>query len=209
MSQKIVQISAIIVSVLFFTTCTPDKKESENPLPETMQALFNFIETEDKNFCDTNKIIGGDCGFGSVYLNEKGEALFTEFCMGQDTTSYSVGTYVSTDSTLVCSFEKEFCYYDCSDCIEQTTITNPNSGKLHSSSQWNLTLQKSINCKNYDYFRPNTSEEDAEIRKEVEEVKKSGGELVYKRGLVFKKASNEDLKEFLQTIHKIKVLSNL
>lgn len=209
MSQKIVQISAIVVSVLVFATCTPEKEKSENPLPQTMQALFNFIETEDQNFCDTNKIIGGDCGFGSVYLNEKGEALFTEFCMGQDTTSYSIGTYVNNDSTLVCSFEKEFCYYDCSDCVEQTAITNPNSGKLHSSSQWTLTLQKNVNCKNYEYFRPSTPKEDEEIRKEVEEVKKSGSELVYKRGLVFKKASNEDLKEFLQSIHKIKTLNNL
>lgn len=209
MSQKSVHILAIVVSVLFFTMCTPVKKENENPLPKTMQALFNFIETEDQNFCDTNKIIGGDCGFGSVYLNEKGDALFTEFCMGQDTMSYILGTYVNNDSTLVCSFEKEFCYYECSGCTEQTAITNPNSGKLHSSPQWTLTLQKNINCKNYDYFRPNTIEEDAEIRKEVEDVKKSGIELMYKRGLVFKKASNEDLKEFLQSIHKIKTLNNL
>jgi hypothetical protein len=203
--MKYLRLSAALV--LLITACNSEKKEETNEQVKPMEALYNFAETQDPNFCDTNAILGGDCGFGYLYLNQKGEAIYNSFCMGQDSTSFSIGTYTITDSTLVCAFSKDYCYYSCDGCsVEVDTLpSDPNSGKLHLSSQWTLKLQK-LSCKAFEYGRRNSPEEQAEIDKEVAGYEKEGVALVKKTGYAFSRVNDKELQEFKGNWTKIKAL---
>ena len=142
------------IILFLITSCSDQNKEINKPTRKTFEAVYHFVPTVDPNYCDKDSIIPGDCGFGDIYFMKNGVAIYTEFCMGQQTTAYIIGSYLITDSNLVCTFNSIYEYYDCSDCEEQNPV-DPNSGKIKAIRPWTLTLTK-LNCDNFAYCIPET-----------------------------------------------------
>lgn len=143
------------IILFLITSCSDQSKEKIKPARKTIEAVYHFAPTFDPNYCDKDSIVPTDCGLGDMYLAKNGIAIYTEFCMGQQTTAYIIGSYSITDSNLVCTFNSFYEYYDCSDCEEQNPV-DPNSGKIKAIRPWTLKLGK-LNCDNFEYFIPETS----------------------------------------------------
>ena len=132
---------------------------SENPKPEATETddpgmhfdqVFTFMETSDKTFCDSNMIVPTDCGGGQMYLTKNGNVLYTTFCMGSDTNTYSIGKYKVTGNDVKCSFDKSYSYFNGYNGDEVEKPYDPNSGKLIGCKPWTIEMKK-LDCKSYDY----------------------------------------------------------
>ena len=172
--KKFIVSQLIFVSVLFIA-CT-DKRINQ---------LYFFGETSDPKYCSKDSIVASDCSGGVIYLTEKGNAIYSFWCLGNDSTSFDIGTYQMNDSKVTCSFEKGYTYY--SQVLTDTSKLNFNSGKIKRIRPWGIVLNK-LNCPNFEYgFKSN----------------------IGKSHYVLAKADSEKSKIFFDDFLKIKALNNL
>jgi hypothetical protein len=177
-----------------------------------LDIVYHFDKTSDSNFCNPDSLHDTDCELGYLYLTPKGNAIYHKYCFGTDTTIYCIGSYFITDSTISCSFDRDFVFAECTACdtVEQNK-TNPNSGILKHESHEKLVLIKS-NCNNkLAYHVLPTEEQKQNSIKQLELFKQFGGRVTLQRfmGFVFSSADINDAKGFREKIKKIPALSNL
>jgi hypothetical protein len=209
--KKYFILTTTAILLLSTTACNNETKTDKQETPKAVDGVYHFAETSDSKFCSSDSIIPGDCGFGELYLTKKGNAIYNFICMGQDTESYSVGSYVVTDSTITCTFNRDYNYK--LDCIglpgcEDKKPADPNSGKIKGTETWTLDLIKA-NCKTFQYYILPTKEQQLESKQNLEEAKKGNYDLLRFRGYVLSLLPDKDAKQYVDTLFKIKALSDL
>lgn len=141
--------------------CNPSSEnETDTPTPtenKTFEKLYDFAETTDKTFCNPDSIVGTDCGGGDIYFTKAGTVFYSFFCMGADTTTYHIGKYIMTDSTIDCTFSQRYSYFRGHDepvfddnGKEVIEKIDPNSGKIEPGKAWTIHLVK-LKCDKFDY----------------------------------------------------------
>lgn len=178
-----------LATIILFLTVACDKQQQPDkikPTRRTTEAVYHFSQTTDPNYCSKDSIIPTDCGIGEIYLAKNGIAFYNEFCMGQENTTIIVGIYSITDSNVICTFNRYYTYYDCTDCEEQKPV-DPNSGKFVQIKPHSVELKK-LNCTDYDYCVPQSPQTSR---------------------VVFAKSDEADTKKFTEFISKINSLQAL
>jgi hypothetical protein len=129
---------------LFFTACNLENTSG------TFDQVYDFVETKDMTYCNPDSILGGDCGGGNFYFTNKGYVFYTFSCYGSDSTSFEIGTYKVEDNEVVCTFDKNYSFFNGFNDENESLIYDPNNGILKDSNKWAVLLQK-ISCDNYDF----------------------------------------------------------
>jgi hypothetical protein len=197
-----------VLILLSFTSTSCDTGQAK----KYVDVVYHYDKTSDSNFCSPDSLHDTDCELGYLYLTPKGNAIYYKYCLGTDTTIYCIGNYFITDTTISCSFDRDFVFAECTECdtIEQKK-TNPNSGILRREPHDKMVLIKS-NCTNkFEYHVPPTEEQKQNSIKQLELFKQFGGRVTFQRfkGFVFSSANINDAKEFRKKIKKIDALANL
>lgn len=147
------------LSLFFFFSChsgkpghdadTAGNKESR---PVLIDSWYNYAATTDRTYCSQDSIVPSDCSGGTLRFTPKGNVISTFFCMGNDSTSFSIGTYTVDATGISCSFTERYSYYSgCFDCDDaETAPQDPNSGKLYRISPYSIRLEKTA-CKDFPY----------------------------------------------------------
>lgn len=153
MNTQHILICSFLVGI--FGCNTSSKNEIHTPTHEnkTFEKLFHFAET--KEFCAEDW--AGDCSGGNIYFTKAGIVFYSFFCMGADTTTYDIGKYSMTDSTIDCTFSQRYSYFRGHDepvfdnnGKEVIEKIDPNSGKIEPGKTWNIRLIK-LKCDKFDY----------------------------------------------------------
>ena len=148
--------------------------------------FFYFQPTLDKNFCNEDSLLAGDCNGGSIYFTKKGNVIYEFNCVEQDSIDYFVGKYTVTEKKVECKFSKVYSY-GYSD-IEPYTPNYKNA--VIKDSNWNLLLNK-VECK---------SKIEYCFTQEWDE----GDEL-----MVLYNADSLETKSYINSINEIKALDGL
>lgn len=134
------------------------KEEKIDNKPQN-EILLSFAETEDKKYCDENKIVPSDCSGGYIYF--KGDIVFYEFyCTGSKTDFIHYGTYIDNGNSIVCNFKSSYFFNNgFNDETQEYTEFDPNKGKINPNDTFSIVLEK-LNCNNFIYGYKITNEKD-------------------------------------------------
>jgi hypothetical protein len=165
----------LITEVLLFSACTE----------KTVNQLYLFGQTTDSGFCSKDSIVAGDCEGGVIYLTTKGNAIYSFWCIGQDSTSFSFGTYHFDNEKIVCVFNKCYSFYTGDKTDPSEYEAKPDSGVIYKVAPWIITLNK-LKCPIFDY-----------------------GFKTDNRSYVLMKADSEKSKIFFDDFNKIEALNKL
>jgi len=128
----------------FLTACNFDNTSG------IIDQVYDFAETTDMTYCNPDSILGTDCGGGIFYFTKKGFVLYKFSCYGSDTTSFDIGTYKNMDKEVVCTFDKNYSFYNGFNEDNEPLPYDPNSGTIKDNNKLTIRLQK-ISCDNYDF----------------------------------------------------------
>jgi hypothetical protein len=119
---------------------------------KTIEIIYDFAETSDSDFCNSNSIITMDCAGGSLYFTNAGNIYFkkngTVVCtfLNEDSTIYFIGKYKMSDDGTACVFDRTYSfennYYN-----DEKKIP---AGMLNKIQPWDIKLLK-LTCERFDY----------------------------------------------------------
>lgn len=202
----------VLTFILFIAiSCNNSKSTSTELAPIRIDSVFNFAQTSDSKFCNKDSVMHTDCGLGTLYLTRNGNAIYHYYCLGDDTTTYCIGTYVITDSGITCNYTKDYLYADCEQCEEADStykVQEPENGTLRTEKHNIMQLIKA-KCNDFDFYIPPTEEQKQKTLREFEQAKTIGYTLQPFRGYVFWKATEQESKDVRSLIKKISALADL
>lgn len=122
--------------------------------------FFQFLESENEDYCNDKNLIPGDCNWGYIFLAANGKSLFKFECVGSDSIQYNIGDYERKADTLVCTFKKSYSYMDKYDPSTGVSIANPNEGKTSKEGSFTLNMLP-CECLQYPFIIRYLNEEEA------------------------------------------------
>jgi hypothetical protein len=157
-------------------TAKPKPTTSVTPTKYFDNTLYRYAPVNGEDICNAT-VFATDCGIGNFYFTKKGNVFFTFFCMGQDSTSYLIGKYSITNTSIKCTFNKKYAYYEPTD---KNVKVDVNSGKIKTTKSLPLELKK-LNCEKFNYVVMDDN------KKEKYVLQKSSGENTQRFFTDFKK----------------------
>jgi hypothetical protein len=207
--MKIISFLTILFLYFVLSSCKYALNK-KNTSQKYIDIVYHFDKTSDSTFCNPDLIHATDCELGDLYLTKKGYAIYFKYCLGTDSTFYCIGSYLITDSTITCSYDRDFVFAECTECDSIVhKKTNPNSGVLRKKNHNKMILHK-LQCNNkIEYFVPPTEEQKQNTIKHIAQLKAIGVTLQPFRGYVFSIAVPKEAADFKAKIRQIHALQDL
>ena len=185
MKLTIYLIAVIGLAIISCDNGQKSELQTSNNAENTTTQLYEFVETWDKHYCNEDSVVPTDCGGGNIYLTKNGNAIYTSFCYGSDTTYYSLGKYSINDSVITCDFSRNYFFYNGYSDDETEHPFDPNSGTIKESKPFSVILKK-LHCPKFEYYFLD-------------------GEYKY----VVLKSNTDNSNFFFQSFNKVKVFKDL
>src|ERR1044071_2280438 len=90
--------------LLFLFGCVPKKEKI------SIKGLYSHSEISGSNLCDSSAIVGSDCSGGDIFFADNGMIIYDFYCQGDDSLSYDIGRYETSDAAVICTFEQKYSY---------------------------------------------------------------------------------------------------
>jgi len=201
----------LIICLFYLLNSCKNKKDNNSQIHNNyVDIVYHFDKTSDSQFCNIDSIHQTDCEKGNLYLTSNGNTIYHNYCLGTDTTTYCIGKYTMTDTTIVCIFNQDYIFAECTECdSNDRKQVNPNLGILKKEKHDKMILKK-INClSNLKYYVSPTDEQKQNTLEKIKLYNEIGITLQPFRGYVFSVSEPNETTDFKKRIKSIKVLNTL
>jgi hypothetical protein len=142
--------AVLILSIAACNNTTSTDEASSDSTPKTIEGLYDFAETKDPAFCNSDSLIMGDCNSGNLYFTAKGNVVYTFYCCCLDTDYYDLGKYTISGDSITCTFSKQYSFFNGFTDDAEAAPYDVNKGRLEEIKPWTIRLNKR-SCGAYEY----------------------------------------------------------